>query len=348
LRPEEEFAGINCDIADFLSEMTPDPTVPVIVCVNAGDSMKKLEQNLGGQFWMQGDRTISATNVQFEGTENDAISVTLAAVAEAVEWKHALELDVVKRPGQRVVIYPPTLEKLGTVRESRDSSLDCEDGHDISYQRFLSACDSFENPPRFFSSNCGDFGGLDIAAQVPKWMYTAAQISIGGRNQVLENGNDVCNSESDSENEEHGDDLKDMYTSEIKIGKDGRPVNSGLYRLTPDQASASRAGATRCSGESKGSTTQARPRVNEYESGTSSPSPDLGTAAGSCKPTTQRLDTRSMVLAPENSNVEASQPTVSTSRAQKGRAGGQGTGASVKRAKGTRATGGRPPDTLPT
>jgi hypothetical protein len=94
---------------------------------------------------------------------NDATSATLAAVAEAVEWNHALELEGLKRPGQRVVICPPTLEKLETVLVTGNTGFDMEDGHDIAYQRVLSACASFENPPRFFSSESRDFGGLEIA-----------------------------------------------------------------------------------------------------------------------------------------------------------------------------------------
>jgi hypothetical protein len=71
-----------------------------------------------------------------------------------------------------------------------------------AYQRILSACESFENPPRFFSSESSDFGGLEIPGEVSGWMNTAAQVSIGGRRQVMEDGNEVCNSETPSENEE--------------------------------------------------------------------------------------------------------------------------------------------------
>jgi hypothetical protein len=49
LKAGEEVDRINCDLADFLSEMIPDPSEPVIVCVNAGVSMKRHEQHLGGQ-----------------------------------------------------------------------------------------------------------------------------------------------------------------------------------------------------------------------------------------------------------------------------------------------------------
>jgi hypothetical protein len=129
------------------------------------------------------------------------------------------------------------------------------DGHDIAYQRILNACASYENLPAFFPSNSAEFAGLDIAAKVPVWMHTAEEVSIGGRQQVLENGRDVCDSESDSENEEHGEELTNMYTSEIPLDEDGRPVNSE-HKLSNEQASTMRARA-HCSEQFTGSTIQA-------------------------------------------------------------------------------------------
>jgi hypothetical protein len=107
LSAEDEVDGINCDVAHFLAEMSPDPAEPVIICVNAGASMKRHEQHLGGQLWTQSNWMMIATNIPLEGMSNDATSEALAAVEEAVEWKHALELDGSKRTGQLVVIYPP-------------------------------------------------------------------------------------------------------------------------------------------------------------------------------------------------------------------------------------------------
>jgi hypothetical protein len=49
LKAVEEIDGINCDLADFLSGMTHDPADPVIICVEAGESLKRHEQHLGGQ-----------------------------------------------------------------------------------------------------------------------------------------------------------------------------------------------------------------------------------------------------------------------------------------------------------
>jgi hypothetical protein len=51
---------------------------PVIICVNSGESMKRNEQAVGGQLWMQGDRVMSATNVPLEGMANDSTSAVLS------------------------------------------------------------------------------------------------------------------------------------------------------------------------------------------------------------------------------------------------------------------------------
>jgi hypothetical protein len=46
---------------------------------------------------MQGDRKMSAVNVPLPNMVN--------------EWKHPAENPVGRRPGQRVVIYPPELDR---------------------------------------------------------------------------------------------------------------------------------------------------------------------------------------------------------------------------------------------
>jgi hypothetical protein len=193
LKAGEEIDGINCGLADFLSGLSLDPNEPVLICIDAAESMKRHEQFIGGQLRMQDDRQMSAS------------SAALVAVVEAVEWKHALETAKDNRKGQRVVIYPPMLDKLAEVLISGDTSRDPEPSHACPYQRIFAACASFENVSGFFPSDSQEFEGLDIQDKVPRWMHMAMEISIGGRRQVLEDSNDVCDSESDSENEEHGD-----------------------------------------------------------------------------------------------------------------------------------------------
>jgi hypothetical protein len=102
------------------------------------------------------------------------------------------------------------------------------------------------------------------------------------------------------------------------------------------------------------STTQARPRDKGYACDPPAPFPDLGTDAGSCEPTTQPPTIAPEVLASTNSDGGCdssgggSESVIPVRRNpnRKGRAGGQATGTSVKGKNGTRATSGRPPDTL--
>jgi hypothetical protein len=41
LEAKKEVAGINCDVADFLSGMSVDPDDQVVICVNASEEMKR-------------------------------------------------------------------------------------------------------------------------------------------------------------------------------------------------------------------------------------------------------------------------------------------------------------------
>jgi hypothetical protein len=67
---ENEISGINCDVADFVSEMTLDPAEELIICVNGSEEMKRNETAMAGQLWIQGDRKMAAANPPFEGMAN--------------------------------------------------------------------------------------------------------------------------------------------------------------------------------------------------------------------------------------------------------------------------------------
>jgi hypothetical protein len=192
LSAEDEMAGINSEAADFLSQMSVDPSEPIIICVNAGESFKRHEQHTGGQLWMQSDRKMTATNIPFPGMTNDSNSACLAGVAEAVEWAHAMEKCLPKRTTQRIVLYPPTLPDFSRVLSGDTSNL--SEGHEIAYQRISDVFSLYEVPPAFYPADSQSFGDLPIADRVPSWMNIAAQVSVGGRKQVLEDGADVCNS----------------------------------------------------------------------------------------------------------------------------------------------------------
>jgi hypothetical protein len=75
-----------------------------------------------------------------------------------------------------------------------------------------------------------------LAANSGKWMEDAKRIAIGNHRQVLEDGPDVCDSESDNDYSENSDVLEGMYT-------EGASLSSA--RLTTEQSNALRAQSER-------------------------------------------------------------------------------------------------------
>jgi hypothetical protein len=68
LEAESQIAGINCDVPHFLEDMSIDE--PVSVCINSSEEMKREEQAIAGQLWVQGDRQMTASNIAPEGMAN--------------------------------------------------------------------------------------------------------------------------------------------------------------------------------------------------------------------------------------------------------------------------------------
>jgi hypothetical protein len=171
---------------------------------------------------------------------NDTSSEVLSAVVEAVEWKDATEIvsDGSKPSGQRVVIYPPELENLGTVITTKNAGADSEEGHGIACERILSASDSFEFPPKFLPSDHEDFEGFAAPPKVAQWTNLSSQIATAGRRQVVEDGRDTSNSDSDSDTEQHGDVILDGYFGD-KTDSNGNPIGCER-RITNEQAEAQR------------------------------------------------------------------------------------------------------------
>jgi hypothetical protein len=67
-------------------------------------------------------------------------------------------------------------------------------------------------------------------------MEGARRIAVASYRQVLEDGPDVCSSESDSENSDHGENwsFADMYPPDM-LDEDGKPKNGGPQRLSAAQ-----------------------------------------------------------------------------------------------------------------
>jgi hypothetical protein len=62
MEAEDGIAGINCDAPHFLGDMAFDSEEQVIICVNSSETMKRNEEVIAGQLWMQGGRQMTASN----------------------------------------------------------------------------------------------------------------------------------------------------------------------------------------------------------------------------------------------------------------------------------------------
>jgi hypothetical protein len=117
LKAEDQVAGINSGMGDFLQDMSFESSEGVFVCVNV-DHTARGNQPVGGQLWTQSGRQMTATNLPFDGMDYGKESVVLSAVEQAVTWRHALENTTdpsFQRKGQRVIVYAKFLTKLETV-----------------------------------------------------------------------------------------------------------------------------------------------------------------------------------------------------------------------------------------
>jgi hypothetical protein len=221
LEAEHEIAGINCDIADFLSGMSLDPADQVVICVNGLEPMKRGEEAVGGQLWMQGDRRMTVSNTVLDGMENTKEAAILFAAAEAVTWRNAaLELSE-HRKGQRVVIYPKELTGLREALSTGNPNIGEEDGHPIAYAQIIQESQKFERPPLFLRADCEQIVEDPVwAEKVPEWPCTAERVATGGRRRVLQDGPDTWNSDDVAEADIEADKEVNMYTAEMdpKLG----------------------------------------------------------------------------------------------------------------------------------
>jgi hypothetical protein len=212
---EEEISGINCDIADFVSEMSLDPLEEVIICVNGSQEMKRGENEMAGQLWVLGDRKMSVSNPPLPGMPNTKDAAVLSAVADAVSWKNeALEPADPPRRGKRVVVYPKELSHLDTVINSGDPSVEAD--HEIAYQLILEHAQTFEVPPVFIKEDADSVAADPVMSlKVPSWMCMAERIATGSRKRVTEDGPDTWHSDDESKADVEADKEANMYTSEM-------------------------------------------------------------------------------------------------------------------------------------
>jgi hypothetical protein len=126
---------------------------------------------------------------------------------------------------------------------------DTEGGHDVAYERILAECQRWREDckPIFLPEDSSDLGNWPVPVEtVSIWMEEARQIAVSGYRQVLEAGSDVCDSESDSENSDHGENWSyaDRCTLDM-FGPDRKPKTGGPQQLSAAKVLASRAAALR-------------------------------------------------------------------------------------------------------
>jgi hypothetical protein len=215
MEAEDEIAGINCDLPRFLWEMKFTEEEQVIICVNGSESMKRNEEQIAGQLWIQGDRQMAASNKVLDGMANTRDSAVLSAVVEAVAWCHAGE-PAGSRKGQRVIVYPKDIPQFDALLRGRDPNIDSTDGHPIAYQAILQHSDGYEKPPVFLSENSEPVvSDPAMAIRVPEWMAASRQIAVGNRQRTLEDGDDKMDSSDEDDPKMQPDILTGVYTAEM-------------------------------------------------------------------------------------------------------------------------------------
>jgi hypothetical protein len=134
------------------------------------------------------------------------------------------------------VVYPTFLYKLDAILASGFiSSSDPDQSRWTAYEPILTQSMTWRVGSRPMMLPEGDSRlsqSPELASKAGECMDDAKRIAVAGYRQVLEDGRDVCSSESDAEYTDHGEVLEGMYT-------DGATLASA--RLTMEQPNALRA-----------------------------------------------------------------------------------------------------------
>jgi hypothetical protein len=203
--------------------------------------MNRNERSIAGQSWIQGDRSMTASNLVPDGMADTKDSALLTAVAEAVSWNHASQPDQ-PRQGQRIIIYPEHLTQMDEYLASGNPDDGQDAGHEIAFNTILQEQAKYESTPIIVNESSTFVTADPILSQcVPGWMSIAEQIATGSRHRTLEDGRDVLNSDDADDEDMKPDELTDMYTAEM-LGPDGKP-KMGLPKLSPAEANRQRAAA---------------------------------------------------------------------------------------------------------
>jgi hypothetical protein len=210
---------------------------PVFVCINSCEEMKRNEEAIAGQLWVQGDRQMTASNKFLDGMVSSRDSALLSAAVEAVKWKHPLELER-PRKVQRVIIYPKNSPQLDAFLSSGgDPNVSTRDGHPIAFNSLLQESCAFETPPTFLREDSEE-AATDprLAGRTSVWMALSRQVAVGNRRRVLEDGIDVMDSDEQDDPDLKPDKLTGMYTAEMD-------PKQGPHKLSQSEAAWQRAAA---------------------------------------------------------------------------------------------------------
>jgi hypothetical protein len=97
-----------------------------------------------------------------------------------------------------------------------DPNISSEDGHPIALNTILREGQSFEIPPTFLREDSVQAASDPrIAGRTASWMAISRQVAVGNHRRVLENGEDVMDSDDEVDEKMQPDVLEGMYTAEM-------------------------------------------------------------------------------------------------------------------------------------
>jgi hypothetical protein len=244
LRKEEETVAINSELSDFLMGMSLEETT--FVCINVGDRMIGT-QPVCGQLWFQENRRRTATSTSLPGMRVSKEEVGLSGISNALTWLPVCEEnDYVqnleyKRPGQRVIIYPDFLSKLGLALATRNLGIDPCEEHWPVYEAILIQSESWNDGCHQIiipESDSRLRQREETNGKISDWMEEAKTIAVARYRRVLEDSPEISSSEDAAEYSEYGKEYSDMRTADMR-GEDGKPILARAT-MTTEQANRSR------------------------------------------------------------------------------------------------------------
>jgi hypothetical protein len=197
LKKEDDIVAINSGLSDFLTGMSLEKTTFVVA--NAGQRLSGT-QPVCAQLWVQEDRRMTATSTSLSEMLDSKEEVLLSRMSDALTWRHILDLKYYKRPGLRVVRYPGLLTRLSLVLSTGNLGMDPEEDPWPAYQAILNLPDTWHDSCRPIilpESDTRSTQWEEINRKIEERMEEMK--AIAGYRLVLEDGSEICSSESTAE-----------------------------------------------------------------------------------------------------------------------------------------------------